>query len=441
MKGMNNMCLLSLAVPGAEINYEHLMNGAKQNTDGYGWAMALHKGRNGLLVFRSLDRNKALETFQAARKRHPGCYAMFHARWATSFYKTVDQCHPFQVGSDRLTVLAHNGVFSGLTPKDHKTDPRSDTAVFADEIVPQRFKRLDRLGVQRQFEAAITKSNKVAILTANPRYQDFAYLFNQDMGYWVDGVWHSNSDYKSYRSRYYSTGLWTMDDDWEAPCVYEADGTTSYTSPISGKVYRWRDKRFGCPVCEADMRQTVDLASGVCYDCGFCVDCLEWWDKCGCAGLFDAKRHGLDGKNDDPRGFVISSLKVESGKPAERKALPPGSGSATKYGDGFDGEEDTAVDADPVDDLTDDDMDCVIGDPANADECLFHPVTGWCMSRSCPYLHKLADPDDDDTLPEDTEAAALSTIPADVVADFDAVIAADAERRQPAIPGPRTPDA
>jgi hypothetical protein len=60
--------MLSIITPEADVNYEHLLNGARQNTDGYGFAMVTHKGRGGLIVERSMNRYDLIEKFREARK-------------------------------------------------------------------------------------------------------------------------------------------------------------------------------------------------------------------------------------------------------------------------------------------------------------------------------------------------------------------------------------
>jgi hypothetical protein len=383
------MCMLSIITPEADVNYEHLLNGARQNTDGYGFAMVTHKGAGGLIVERSMNRWELIEKFREARTAYPGKYAMFHSRWGTAGVRDVTNCHPFQVGNDPLTVLAHNGVFAGLSPTD-PADPRSDTAVFAEEIMPKRYRRLDRIGVQQQLMSAIGTYNKVGILSANPRYLDDAYLFNQPAGIWVEGVWHSNSDYKGgyrYRSAYLAD-TWD-DDDW-----------TVYESPKSGKTFRWRRTMSLCPICGADLTETLDITSGECVDCGFCVDCQTFMRDCSCTTVFDPKRFlpvttatttgtAVDGAA--ARKRAADAARAVTQARTERLALPAGSGSSTRYGDGFDGEDDT-----------------ICREPENYDDCEFHPVTNYCMSRACPYVHKL---------PEG-EVASVE----DVLADFDAAV-------------------
>lgn len=392
------MCMLSLITPEAEVNYEHLLNGAKRNTDGYGYAIVRHKGPNGLLVYKNMNRYATIERFREDRLANPGTYALFHSRWATGGVRDTTNCHPFTVGGDKTTVLGHNGIFSTLQPAAGSGDTRSDTAVFAEEIMPKRFRRLDRKGVQRQLAQAIGDYNKVAILTANPRYQMDAYLVNEKAGTWVEGVWHSNSDYKGWLAGGRYLSAW--DDD------YSYDPKTGYTewkSEKTGKTYRWRERVAAddeCPICYAKMVESVDLATGECQLCGFCVDCAEWFPDCSCLSSFSPAKHGL-GPDKDTRAFVLTSK-------VERLALPPGSGSATKYGDGFDGEGD--------------DEDSVMREPDDDTGCLYHPRTGWCESPTCHLMHRLAFDDDGEVATGIIVDGTEVIDPAEILADFDAAI-------------------
>lgn len=395
------MCMLSLITPEAQVSYEHLDNGARQNTDGYGYAIVRHKGYGGLLVHRGMNRFEVLDKFKQDMAANPGKYAMFHSRWATGGVKDTTNCHPFQVGNDKLTVLGHNGVFSALQPTN-PADTRSDTAVFAQEVVPQRFRRLDRPGVQNQFNQAIGY-NKVCILTANIKYRDDAYLFNQPAGHWVEGVWHSNTDYQGgWRS------LYSYSDD------YDDDGWAEWTSSETGKTYRWRrvPRRGECPICFALMSESVDLATGECQMCGFCVDCREWKDECSCLSVFNPARHGLAPLlfGSQPARPVTTLAVADFASPEklqERLALPPGSGSATKYGDGFDGEGD--------DDGT------TQGEPTDFSTC-WYGENGWCMSRVCVYTHRLA-LDEDGTITTGIDGEVIEV--SDVLTDMDRSILGD----------------
>lgn len=368
------MCMLSLLLPGAEIDSEHLLNGAKANTDGYGWAMVFGGDRDhrNLIVSKSMNRFEALDKFADARKLHPESYAMFHSRWSTGGTRTVDNCHPYQVGGDPQTVLGHNGVLFSV----RAGETRSDTRVFAEEIFPKRYRRLDRKGVAGQIRKYLG-SNKVAILTANPRYRHPAYLFGDDYGYWVGDTWHSNTDYLGRRTYTYAgSGSTLWDDEWDDA------GWDSYTSPTTGKTWRWRRPELtdkDCAVCLTI--GAIDRASGLCEVCMCCGTCQEWYMDCDCL----------------TSGFVADD------EPKTMLALPAGSGSSTKYGDA--GDEDLATLAHEARETVkngwpepgvlrgsivsslmvlgkarDDKRAEVVDHPG----CMVNPVSGECMEDECP---------------------------------------------------------
>lgn len=236
------MCILSYLPPNVRADVDGLFNGGVNNPDGHGWAIVTG---GTVLVGRSLDLTEALDDFDKARDRYPEGPALFHSRWATHGSVSVSNAHPFAVGGDPRTVVAHNGVLPRAA-HPAKGDDRSDTRKFADELLPGQYRRLDRPTVQRALEQWCGTGNKLVILTADPRYQRSAYLVNERAGEWDDqtGIWHSNSDYR--QARYYPGML--------GECGW------------------------GCVVCEGGV---ID-GSGYCADCRSCQDCCEHVRYCQC---------------------------------------------------------------------------------------------------------------------------------------------------------------
>ncbi|MFE3278408.1 class II glutamine amidotransferase [Nocardia sp. NPDC059239] len=84
----------------------------------------------GILVGRGMDAEEVIDDFTAVRRRYPDRPALFHGRYATHGAVSIDNCHPFRLGRDRRTVLAHNGVLPRrVRPAPY--DPRSDTRMNA----------------------------------------------------------------------------------------------------------------------------------------------------------------------------------------------------------------------------------------------------------------------------------------------------------------------
>ena len=119
---------------------------------------------------------------------------MFHSRFSThGDPSSVENCHPFIVGGDHRTVLAHNGVFHDAV-RPAEGDPRSDTRIVAEEFLPG-FGTLRRRRTRLAFQRWMTPGNKVVILTVDPRFRDHAYILNENAGVWDRGIWYSNRDY------------------------------------------------------------------------------------------------------------------------------------------------------------------------------------------------------------------------------------------------------
>ncbi|AYE99639.1 glucosamine 6-phosphate synthetase (plasmid) [Mycobacterium paragordonae] len=238
------MCILSFLPAGVGADVESLFNGGISNPHGHGWAIVTGER---VLVGKSLDLTEALDGFAVARDEHLEGPALFHSRWATHGGLGVSNVHPFSVGGGRRTVVAHNGILPRIAHPE-PGDERSDTRKFADEILPTRFRRLDRPAAFKALSAWCGSGNKLVILTVDPRYSSNAYVVNEEAGQWdpTTGIWHSNGDYRAA----YWAGYGGVD--------------------ISG-----------VDVCEMCGYGTAG-ATGYCDVCGSCQDCLEPARECLC---------------------------------------------------------------------------------------------------------------------------------------------------------------
>jgi len=182
------MCYIQYLSPGVTPALEQLQNAAKLNPDGYGWVIPVAPLRGGLLFMRTLDAQEAVDTFMAARIRCPDGPAAFHCRYSTGGELSSANCQPVSAGGS--TLIMHNGYMFDTA------DGRSDTRVFATEILPRW--ELDDLGRRALLESTLGKGNKVLILTSEPRYNQQVYLLNGDSSTctWEGSRrWHSNDDY------------------------------------------------------------------------------------------------------------------------------------------------------------------------------------------------------------------------------------------------------
>lgn len=253
---------------------EKLLTAALNNPDGFGFALIerTRTGKEQLVIRRSMDPDYLIMEFMRARTAHPRGPAMFHCRIGTSGRLGIENCHPFRVGKDPNTVLAHNGVLF----RPGREEPRSDTKIFAMEVFPSLYRKPDSVPVRQKLERALI-GNKVALLTTNPRYRHQLYIFGEERGDWIaDGSWQSNS---SWRWGKYSSSRY--------PARTPSRGRVSYDG---GKT--WQDdeqprRRQGkgtkykfCKYCHTP--QVVNPYTNICTNCRICNDCGEWAVKCDC---------------------------------------------------------------------------------------------------------------------------------------------------------------
>ena len=216
------MCLLVFMPEGKVASKQSLEQASWFNDDGFGWAI---RTPDRILVGKNMDFDKAYEEFMAARSSYNGD-ALFHLRITTQGTTDLENCHPFYVGKDELTVVAHNGMLPVYTDKE---DKRSDTRVFAETLLPKRggisFLNGD-LGINHLSKWA--EGSKLVFLTANPASKWRYVIINSKDGHWGkdedDGVWFSNSSYKYTKPSYTS---------WRGGWDYGF--STTYTNPY--KVY------------------------------------------------------------------------------------------------------------------------------------------------------------------------------------------------------------
>lgn len=247
------MCLLTYFPAGVMPDCSALLNGAFVNNDGHGFAIV---AGDRLIVRKGFDAERLVDTFDTLRREHSDGPALFHSRFATHGERSLDNCHPFPVGGDPRTVLAHNGVLPTIV-QPGKRDPRSDTRITAEEFVPL-FGPLRLRRVRRQFERWMTTDNLMVVLTVDRRFKQRAYILNEQSGIWDGGIWYSNDGYlPPERTRW-----WTpYEPDWDWPAWSQHDAAAGV-----------------CDFCEA----IIDLTLGECPYCGWCMDCKQMPGDCQC---------------------------------------------------------------------------------------------------------------------------------------------------------------
>lgn len=250
------MCMLCVIPPNVIPSREKLENSALNNPDGFGFAIVI-PSENRIHVERTMSADASITRFLEMREKYPEGYATWHARFATHGSVNVENCHPFQVGvGNTQTYLAHNGVLPVLEPLG---DKRSDTRIFAEDILPAigGVVSLDNEQVWNILED-FTNGSKLVILTVDPRAKHQCYILHENKG-WKDssGVWWSN------QSCYLTQSMTAL--------------PTPYSYGLKESAERWEE----CETCESffDISQMTD---GYCMQCGTCVDCKTYVTDCLC---------------------------------------------------------------------------------------------------------------------------------------------------------------
>lgn len=261
------MCLLIVCEPDSIPNKADLHAGACSNPHGFGFA--IHAGDR-IISERSMSAKKSIARFLELRKQYPSGYAMWHARYATHGVKNEQNCHPFMVGGDERTYLAHNGV---LDISIGKSDKRSDTRVFAEDTLP-RIGGVSALDDDNVWIMAETwaKGSKIAILTCDPAAKHPMYLLNESAGSWDnEGIWWSNQSHK--RTTYLEPK--PISSYTRKPSMYDDMKEELWDYAVDVDV----DLEI-CPYCES----ATDLTDNpyYCNMCKSCFDCSIFIDDCLC---------------------------------------------------------------------------------------------------------------------------------------------------------------
>jgi glutamine amidotransferase len=261
------VCLLVVASPNCTPQRKDLENASCNNPHGFGYAII---AGDKIITGKGMSSRKVINEFLEVRKQHPGGYAMFHARYATHGVKNEQNCHPFMVGGREDTYLAHNGV---LDIKINNGDKRSDTRVFAEDMLPKigGVSSLDDDNILKMVEKW-SSGSKLAIFTLDPSAKYDCYIINEDAGHWDNaGMWWSNSTYKA---DYGWASYFKKEDKHSTKSI---GGWTNLNDYDDNEVVDEAE----CGMCGAF--QVEDANPWYCEYCFACYDCNgTYGDSCMC---------------------------------------------------------------------------------------------------------------------------------------------------------------
>ena len=304
------MCLLTFMPEGINISYEKAFEAAKSNPHGFGFA--IHSGKT-IIKDHDMSFGNLWARWEKLREIERGP-AIFHFRITTHGLTDVDNCHPFNVGDDDKTVLAHNGILPIVMPV-HET--RSDTKIFAEYILPG-MGGVTALDNKETFESVEewASGSKLVVLSVNPSSVYDWYIINESLGHWLDGMWWSNKSYIRYTP--VSNAYWNktgynlestrgMYSDWD---VDDDDYLVGNLDPAIAKEYRAEYESYVEEIYEdsgylplirvfTEFNSIDETAQATCYECanvyqvdpyepsathcGHCKNCLGCGNKdCTC---------------------------------------------------------------------------------------------------------------------------------------------------------------
>ena len=277
------MCMLCVVPKGVIPSREKLENSALNNPHGFGFAIVI-PSENRIISERSMDADESINRFLKLRNEYPEGYAMWHARYATHGSRNIENCHPFTVGKDKRTYLAHNGI---LDIDIKAKDDRSDTRVFAEELLPTigGVKSLDNDHVWDMI-CEFASGSKICILTVDPKAEHQCYIINQDLGREDnDGVWWSNDSCYLTETNYLkptSAGYYNGEFDFDTLVKKDTDIETTKTDD-SKELANFGE--YYCPneACGALLdEEDFNVYCNTCMYCGYCFDCMLEYENCFC---------------------------------------------------------------------------------------------------------------------------------------------------------------
>lgn len=185
------MCIAILQRSNSEdLDWDTFERCSQRNDDGMG-LMWVENGE--IKVWKSLDRlDLMFDKYKDLREKYNMPIAL-HFRNATKGEVTLDNCHPFFVNEDM--AMMHNGTLSIKVDEKGK----SDTLEFRDHILRNMPEGWIHDSEWRKMVNKYSGWSRFILTCSTGEF----YVINEDEGYWVDNVWYSNNDFRSYSGKYY----------------------------------------------------------------------------------------------------------------------------------------------------------------------------------------------------------------------------------------------
>ena len=144
----------------------------------------------------------------------------------------------------------------------HAADKRSDTRVFAEDVLPAMggVKALDDNNVWKIL-SRWSSGSKIVIFTLDPAAKEACYIINEAAGHWDnEGMWWSNSTYKA--------SAWS---NYVALPFEEKYSVSDKPRVLGVDEYEYSDEDSFCPACLS--QQYEDANPYYCEVCTYCFDC------------------------------------------------------------------------------------------------------------------------------------------------------------------------
>lgn len=185
------------------LSKEVLKRCAENNDDGMGIMWASPNGT--IQMYKTLEDFESFYAVVASVQllKYP---FVLHFRLTTHGGTNIENTHPFFIPNTAGEwAMCHNGVISAMPTAAGK----SDTRFFADALGELKPGWLENPAAVAMVEDTLGKGNKVVMMNN----KGDVVILNENAGVWDDGVWYSNTGYRTSRWNWKS---WQHDDDYSS---------------------------------------------------------------------------------------------------------------------------------------------------------------------------------------------------------------------------------